>query len=157
MSRKKRALKRAVIDPDPVYGSVLVSKFVNRMMYCGLKTKSENIFYKALKELEAKSEEKGLDLFNEIVSKVVPQVEVVSRRIGGSNFQIPSEVKKERGISLSIRWIVKYARLRKEHGMVNKLTNEFFDILKGTAASYKKKMEVHKIADSNKAFSHLRR
>lgn len=156
MARKSRVLKRPEIQPDSVYGSVLVSRFINRMMLDGKKMIAEKVFYKSLQVIQEKTGEDGFKIFNEAVENVLPQVEVRSRRVGGANYQIPVEVREVRRYTLAIRWIVNLARKRKEQGMEQKLASEFLEASKGSGLAYKRKQEVHKMAEANKAFAHLR-
>ena len=155
MPRKGHVPKRTV-EPDPVYGSDLVTKFVNSMMWQGKKSTAEGIFYEALKRLETKGGDQPLKLFTKAVENAKPLLEVKSRRVGGANYQVPVEVNPDRRTSLAIRWIVGYARERGEKGMVDKLTNELLDAANGRGAAIKKKEDVHRMAEANKAFAHYR-
>ena len=155
MSRKKKAKIRSVV-PDALYSSELVMRFINRLMYDGKKSVAEKNFYAAIKVAEQKVDQKGLELFLEVVKKVSPEVEVKSRRIGGATYQVPIEVRSVRQRSLAIRWLVTYARQRNEKGIVSKLAGEFVDVLNGTGGSVKKKEDVFKVAEANKAFAHYK-
>ena len=155
MPRKGHIAKREVA-PDPVYGSTLVTKFVNSMMYDGKKSTAEGLFYTAMKQLEQKGGDEALKLFKKAVENAKPLLEVKTRRVGGANYQVPVEVNPDRRTSLAIRWILTYARSRAEKGMVDKLTNELLDAANGKGATIKKKEDVHRMAEANKAFAHYR-
>jgi small subunit ribosomal protein S7 len=155
MPRKGYIAKREVA-PDPVYGSTLVTKFVNSMMYGGKKSTAQGIFYTAMKQLEAKGGDEALKLFKKAVENAKPVLEVKSRRVGGANYQVPIEVNADRRTSLAIRWLVSYSRTRGEKGMLDKLTNELLDAANGKGAAIKKKEDVHRMAEANKAFAHYR-
>jgi len=142
---------------DPVYGSDLVTKFVNSLMYQGKKSTAEGIFYKALTNLEQKGGgTDALTMFKKAVENAKPLLEVKSRRVGGANYQVPVEVNADRRTSLAIRWLITYSRGRAEKGMVDKLTNELLDAANGKGAAIKKKEDVHRMAEANKAFAHYR-
>ena len=155
MPRKGHIPKREPM-PDPVYSSTLVNKFVNSMMWDGKKSTAQSIFYQALKNLEQKGGDEALKLFKKAVENVKPLLEVKTRRVGGANYQVPVEVNPDRRTSLAIRWILTYARGRAEKGMVDKLTNELLDAANGKGAAMKKKEDVHRMAEANKAFAHYR-
>jgi small subunit ribosomal protein S7 len=155
MPRKGHIAKREVA-PDPVYGSTLVTKFVNSMMYGGKKSTAQNIFYSAMQQLEQKGGDEALKLFKKAVENAKPVLEVKSRRVGGANYQVPVEVNADRRTSLAIRWLVSYSRTRGEKGMLDKLTNELLDAANGKGAAIKKKEDVHRMAEANKAFAHYR-
>ena len=155
MSRRKKADKR-VINPDPKYASILVSKFMNYLMVDGKRTVASGIMYDALDTVKEKTKKDELEQFVEIVDKVKPSLEVRSRRVGGATYQVPTEVRPARRESLAIRWIIEAARKRGEKTMAERLSGEFMDILAGNGASLKKKSDVHKMAEANKAFSHFR-
>jgi small subunit ribosomal protein S7 len=155
MPRKGHVFKRAT-EMDPVYGSDLVTKFVNSLMYQGKKSTAEGIFYKALTQLEQKGGDQALKLFTKAVENAKPLLEVKSRRVGGANYQVPVEVNADRRTSLAIRWLITYSRGRAEKGMVDKLTNELLDAANGKGAAIKKKEDVHRMAEANKAFAHYR-
>ena len=142
--------------PDPVYSSTLVNKFVNSMMWGGKKSTAQGIFYKSLVNLQEKGGDEALKLFKKAVENVKPLLEVKTRRVGGANYQVPVEVNPDRRTSLAIRWLLTYARGRAEKGMVDKLTNELLDAANGKGASIKKKEDVHRMAEANKAFAHYR-
>ncbi len=155
MPRKGHTPKRTV-EADPVYGSDLVTKFINSMMWQGKKSTAENIFYKSLTKLQEKGGDEPLKLFTKAVENAKPLLEVKTRRVGGANYQVPIEVAPDRRTSLAIRWIVSYARGRGEKGMIDKLTNELLDAANGKGAAIKKKEDVHRMAEANKAFAHYR-
>jgi len=155
MPRKGHVAKREVA-PDPVYGSTLVTKFVNSMMWGGKKSTAQSIFYTSMKNLEQKGGDEALKLFKKAVENCKPLLEVKSRRVGGANYQVPIEVNPERRTSLAIRWIVTYGRARGEKGMVEKLSAELLDAANGRGAAMKKKEDVHRMAEANKAFAHYR-
>jgi small subunit ribosomal protein S7 len=155
MPRKGHVAKRAV-TPDPVYGSDLVTKFVNSMMWQGKKSTAQNIFYEALINLQQKGGDEPLKLFKKAVENCKPLLEVKTRRVGGANYQVPVEVNADRRTSLAIRWLITYARGRGEKGMVDKLTNELLDAANSRGAAIKKKEDVHRMAEANKAFAHYR-
>ena len=156
--RKSRAKKRILL-PDPRFGDKLVTRFVNTMMVSGKKNRAFTIFYDAMDIVEKNSsdqEESALDVWKKALSNVMPQVEVRSRRIGGATFQIPMQIRPERKISMAMSWMIKYARARNEKSMAQKLAQEILAAFKEEGASIKKKTEVHKMAEANKAFSHFR-
>ena len=155
MPRKGHTPKRTV-EADPVYGSDLVTKFINSMMWQGKKSTAEGIFYKALTKLQEKGGDEALKLFKKAVENAKPLLEVKTRRVGGANYQVPIEVGPDRRTSLAIRWIVTYSRGRGEKGMIDKLTNELLDAANGKGAAIKKKEDVHRMAGANKAFAHYR-
>ena len=155
MPRKGHIAKREVAA-DPIYQSTLVTKFVNSMMWGGKKSTAQAIFYEAMTNLEQKGGDEALKLFKKAVENVKPMLEVKSRRVGGANYQVPIEVNPERRTSLAIRWLVSYGRSRGEKGMVDKLTAELLDAANGRGAAMKKKEDVHRMAEANKAFAHYR-
>ncbi|GAA7265856.1 30S ribosomal protein S7 [Helicobacter pylori] len=141
---------------DPVYGNKVVTKFINKMMYDGRKSVAEKIIYKAFNKIEEKSGEKGIEVFEKALERVRPLVEVRSRRVGGATYQVPVEVRASRQQSLSIRWILEATRKRNERMMVDRLANELMDAASDKGAAFKKKEDVHKMAEANKAFAHYR-
>ena len=155
MPRKGHIAKREVA-PDPIYGSTLVTKFVNSMMWGGKKSTAQKIFYESMTNLEQKGGDEALKLFKKAVENVKPLLEVKRRRVGGANYQVPIEVNPERRTSLAIRWLVSFGRSRGEKGMVDKLTAELLDAANGRGAAMKKKEDVHRMAEANKAFAHYR-
>jgi small subunit ribosomal protein S7 len=155
MPRKGHIAKRETLA-DPVYNSTLVTKFVNSMMYQGKKSTAQTIFYQSMKNLEQKGGDEALKLFKKAVENCKPLLEVKTRRVGGANYQVPVEVNPDRRTSLAIRWLVSYGRARGEKGMIDKLTNELLDAANGRGAAMKKKEDVHRMAEANKAFAHYR-
>jgi small subunit ribosomal protein S7 len=156
MPRKGHIAKREV-PADPVYGSTLVTKFVNSMMWGGKKSTAQGIFYQAMKNLEEKGGgEEAIKLFKKAVENCKPLLEVKTRRVGGANYQVPIEVNPDRRTSLAIRWLITYGRNRGEKGMTDKLSNELLDAANGRGAAMKKKEDVHRMAEANKAFAHYR-
>ncbi len=155
MPRKGHIAKRTV-EPDPVYGSDLVTKFVNSMMWSGKKSTAEKIVYESMSRLEKKGGDEALKLFKKAVENAKPLLEVKTRRVGGANYQVPVEVNADRRTSLAIRWLVTYSRGRGEKGMIDKLSNELLDAANGKGAAIKKKDDVHRMAEANKAFAHYR-
>lgn len=152
---RKKAAKHNTL-PDPKFGEVQVTRFVNNLMYDGKKSKSFDIFYGALDLVSEKSGEDGLEIFRKALANVTPQVEVRSRRVGGANFQIPQPVRENRKESLAMKWLIGYSRKRNERSMEQRLANEIMAAAKEEGAAFKKKEEVHKMAEANKAFSHFR-
>ena len=155
MPRKGHTPKREVAA-DPVYNSTLVTKFVNSMMWDGKKSTAQNIFYKAMQNLEKRGGDEALKLFKKAVENAKPVLEVKTRRVGGANYQVPVEVNADRRTSLAIRWLVTYGRARGEKSMVEKLSNELLDAANGKGSAIKKKEDVHRMAEANKAFAHYR-
>jgi len=153
--RRRRAPKRLVM-PDPVYRSEIVTKFINKVMLDGKKTTAERIVYGAIEKLDAKGEDKGIDVFFKAIENVKPLLEVRSRRVGGATYQVPVEVRPERQQTLSIRWIVDAARNRNERTMVERLSNELWDAANERGAAFKKREDTHRMAEANKAFAHYR-
>jgi small subunit ribosomal protein S7 len=155
MPRKGHIAKREVL-PDPIYNSTLVTKFINSMMWDGKKSTAQGIFYGALESLGQRGGDEALKLFKKAVENAKPLLEVKTRRVGGANYQVPIEVNPERRTSLALRWIISYARGRGEKGMQEKLTNELLDAANSRGAAIKKKEDVHRMAEANKAFAHYR-
>ena len=156
MSRRRRANKREIL-PDPKFGDLVISKFMNNVMRDGKKSAAEHIVYGALDRLQQRS--RGADpvaLFHDALSNVRPQVEVRSRRVGGATYQVPVEVRAERAQALSIRWLITAARKRSETTMVDRLSNELLDAANQRGAAVKKREDTHRMAEANKAFSHYR-
>ncbi len=153
--RGKKAPKRKV-TPDLKYNSTLVTRFVNNLMWDGKKALAFRIFYDALNIIGEKTDKEPLEVFHAALQNVMPVVEVRSRRIGGATFQIPTEVRPERRVSLSIKWIIRYARERNERTMAEKLAAEILAASRGEGAAVKKKEDTHKMAEANKAFAHFR-
>jgi small subunit ribosomal protein S7 len=155
MSRKHRAPVREVL-PDPMHNDIVVTKFINGIMLSGKKSVAEKIFYGALKIVEEKAQEEGIKVFKKAMSNVKPSVEVKSRRIGGATYQVPIEVRTGRRQSLAIRWIRDNAKSRNGKDMVTKLADELLDAANGRGGAIKKKEDVYKMAEANKAFAHLK-
>jgi small subunit ribosomal protein S7 len=155
MPRKGHIAKREVL-PDPIYNSTLVTKFINSMMWDGKKSTAQGIFYGALDSLGQRGGDEPLKLFKKAVENAKPLLEVKTRRVGGANYQVPVEVNQDRRTSLALRWIITYARGRGEKGMQEKLTNELLDAANNRGAAIKKKEDVHRMAEANKAFAHYR-
>lgn len=155
MPRKGHVAKREVL-PDPVYNSKLISKLINNIMLDGKKGIAQNILYDAFKAIETKTDRPAMEVFDQAINNIMPVLELKVRRIGGANYQVPVEVSAERRVTLGLRWLVNYARLRNENTMVDRLANEIIDASNGTGAAVKKKEDTHKMADANKAFAHFR-
>ena len=155
MSRKRKAPVRKVY-PDPKFHSEVVSKFINSIMYDGKRSTAEKILYDALDRIKSKNNEDPLKIFNTAISNVKPNLECRSRRVGGATYQVPQEVKSNRGQALAIRWIVKAARGRKERSMIEKLSSELLDAANNRGSAIKKREDTHKMAEANKAFAHFR-
>jgi len=153
--RKAKPKKRYVL-PDPKFKDVLVTKFVNNLMYDGKKSTAFTIFYYALDKVEERTKENGLETWKKALNNVMPSVEVKSRRVGGANFQVPTEVRAERKVSLGMKWLIGYARKRGDKTMMDRLANEIIAASKGEGAAVKKKDDTHRMAEANKAFSHFR-
>ncbi len=153
--RKSRAKKRYVL-PDPKFGSELLSRFVNNLMLDGKKNLAYQIVYDAIDIIENKTNENGLEVFERAVDNVMPMVEVRSRRVGGATFQVPSEVRPSRRVSVGIKWLVMYTRRRNEKSMKDKLAAELIAASRGEGAAVKKREDTHRMAEANKAFSHFR-
>ena len=153
--RKRRAVKRDVL-PDPIYNSKVVTKLINRIMLDGKRGKAQTILYDAFDIIKEKTGENPLDVFNKALENIKPLLEVKSRRVGGSNYQVPTEVKADRSQALGLRWLVNYARLRGGKGMAENLANEIIDAANGTGAAVKKREDTHRMAEANKAFAHYR-
>src|SRR5574344_22578 len=155
MPRKGSVSKRDVL-PDPIYNSKLVTRLINKIMIDGKRGTAQTILYNAFKKIEAKTEKPAMDVFATAINNVMPEVELKVRRIGAANYQVPIEVSDERKVTLGLRWLVNYSRLRYEMTMEDKLANEIIDAANGTGASVKKREDVHKMAEANKAYAHFR-
>ena len=153
--RKRRAVKRDVL-PDPIYKSKVVTKLINTIMLDGKKGIAQNILYEAFDMVKEKTGEDPLTVFEKALENVKPTLEVKSRRVGGSNYQVPVEVSPSRSQALGLRWLVKYSRARGGKGMAVNLASEIIDASNGTGAAYKKKEDTHRMAEANKAFAHYR-
>lgn len=155
MPRKGPVRKRPII-PDPVFNSIMAQRFINRLTLDGKKSTAEGIFYGALDIMEKKANQPGLELFERAVRNVMPVIEVRPRRVGGSTYQVPVEVRADRKVSLALRWLVNNSRKRSGRTMRERLAAELLDAANNTGASIKKKEDGHKMADANKAFAHYR-
>ncbi len=155
MPRRREVPKREIL-PDPKFGSVELSKFMNVVMESGKKAVAERIIYGALEQIETKTQKDPLELFNTAINNAKPMVEVKSRRVGGANYQVPVEVRPVRRLALSMRWIKDAARKRSEKSMAQRLANELMEAAEGRGGAMKKRDEVHRMAEANKAFSHFR-
>ena len=153
--RKRRAIKRDVL-PDPIYNSKLITKLVNQIMNDGKRGTAERIFNEAFAIIEKNTGEKAIDVFEKALENIKPILEVKSRRVGGSTYQVPVEVAADRSQTLALRWLVNYAKNRSGNGMANNLANEIMDAAKGVGGAVKKREDVHKMAEANKAFAHYR-
>ena len=153
--RRRRAPAREILG-DPIYNNKVVTKFINKMMLNGKKSVSEKIIYAAFDKIEEKSGEKGIEVFEKALERVKPLVEVRSRRVGGATYQVPVEVRSARQQSLSIRWLLEATRKRNERTMVDRLASELMDAANDRGAAFKKKEDVRKMAEANKAFAHYR-
>ncbi len=153
---RKRVVEKREVAPDPQYKSVLVSKFVNSLMKDGKKSVAQSILYRAFNIIRDKTKEDPLEIFQKAIENVKPLVEVKSRRVGGSTYQVPTEVRPSRSQALSIRWIISFGRGRGEKTMAAKLAGELIDAANGRGASIKKREDTHRMAEANKAFAHYR-
>ena len=155
MSRRSKPAKR-IPAPDPMYNSVDIAKFINRLMKRGKKSITQKIFYSSMEKIQEKTKEEPTEVFKKALTNVTPLIEVKARRIGGSTYQVPVEVKPERGQALGSCWLIESARKRSGKSMVEKLTSEILDASNGSGASVKKREDTHKMAEANKAFAHYR-
>ena len=153
--RKRRAIKRDVL-PDPIYNSKVVTKLVNQIMQDGKRGTAQKILYDAFKIVEAETGKPAMDVFNEALENIKPALEVKSRRVGGSNYQVPMEVDDERAQALALRWLINYAKLRNGKGMAINLANEIKDAANGVGGACKKREDTHRMAEANKAFAHFK-
>ncbi|HRO45671.1 30S ribosomal protein S7 [Agriterribacter sp.] len=153
---RKAQAKKLPLAPDPKFNDKLVTRFVNNLMWGGKKSTAYDIFYDAIDRVSKVSGENGYEIWKRALNNVTPGVEVRSRRIGGATFQIPAEVRPDRKISLSIKWLIRYSRDRNGKTMADKLANEIIAASKGEGAAFKKKEDTHRMADANKAFAHFR-
>ena len=155
MPRKAHIVRREIL-PDPIYASTLVTKFVNQMMWDGKKSVAQGLFYRAMKIVAEKSNDDALKIFKKAIENIKPALEVKSRRVGGSTYQVPTEVNSVRRASLSIRWLIGYSRSRGEKSMDEKLAGEILDAANNRGSAIKKKEDTHRMAEANKAFAHYR-
>jgi len=155
MARRRRPEKREIL-PDPRFGDLILSKFMNLVMYEGKKSVAESIVYNALDSVEAKTRREPLGVFHDALTNVKPGIEVRSRRVGGATYQVPVEVRPERSQALAIRWLISAARNRSEHTMAARLSGELIDAANNRGTAVKKREDTHKMAEANRAFSHYR-
>jgi len=155
MSRRKKNIKKEILE-DPKYMNIIVSKFINILMLHGKKTIAEKILYSTLEKISTQKKQVPIKIFQDVLNNVKPKVEVKSRRIGGATYQVPNEVKADRAQALAIRWLVEAARKRSGKSMQDKLYQEFLDAFNNKGGAVKKREDVHKMADANKAFAHYR-
>ena len=153
---RRRVPKKHLILPDPRFGSVLVTSFVNNLMLDGKKSVAFDIFYKAMDKVQERTDENGLEVFQRALDNVTPAVEVRSRRVGGATFQIPQPIRDSRKQSLAMKWLIGFARKRNEKSMADRLAAEVMAAAKEEGATFKKKEDTHRMAEANKAFSHFR-
>ena len=153
--RRRKAPVRPVM-PDPVYGSKILTKFINKVMLDGKKSTAEKIIYSAMDIISSRSEKTGIDTFNEAIENIKPIIEVKSRRVGGATYQVPVEVRPVRQQSLAIRWLIDAARKRNERTMAERLANEFSEAATDKGSAFKKKEDTYRMAEANKAFAHYR-
>ena len=153
---RKTTPKKKIILPDPKYNDVLVTKFINNIMLEGKKSTAHEIFYDAIDEVSAKTKENGLEVWKKALANVTPSVEVRSRRVGGATFQIPSEIRPERKQSIGMKSLISYARKRNEKSMAHKLAAEIMAAYTEDGAAFKRKEDIHRMAEANKAFSHFK-
>src|SRR5687767_13276013 len=153
---RKAQAKKLPLSPDPRYNDKMVTRFVNNLMCQGKKSGAYNIFYCAIERINKQTGEDGYEIWKKALANITPSVEVRSRRIGGATFQIPSEVRPDRKISLSMKWLIRYSRERSGRSMSDKLANEIVAASKGEGAAFKKKEDTHRMAEANKAFAHFR-
>ncbi|MBR0294724.1 MAG: 30S ribosomal protein S7 [Bacilli bacterium] len=155
MPRKGSAPKRDVL-PDPIYNSKLVTRLINKIMLDGKRGTAQKILYTAFEKIEKKTGKPAMDVFATAIQNIMPEVELKVRRIGAANYQVPTEVSQDRKVTLGLRWLVNYSRLRNEKTMEDRLANEIIDAANGVGASIKKKEDTHKMAEANKAYAHYR-
>lgn len=153
--RKRRAVKRDLL-PDPIYNSKVVNKLINNIMYDGKKGKAQNILYDAFEIIKEKTSKDPMDVFKKALENIEPALEVRTRRIGGANYQVPVEVNEDRAQALGLRWLIQYSRSRAGKGMAEKIANEIIDASEGNGGAVKKRDDVHRMAEANKAFAHYR-
>src|SRR4051812_6027958 len=153
---RKSKPKKRILTPDPKFNDTLVTRFVNNLMWSGKKSTAFHIFYEALDKVEAKLQERGVDVWKKALNNIMPSVEVKARRVGGSTFQIPTEVPADRKIAVGMKWMIDYSRKRSEKSMADKLAGEIMAASKNEGAAVKKREDTHKMAEANKAFSHFK-
>jgi small subunit ribosomal protein S7 len=155
MPRKGNIAKRDVL-PDPIYNSKLVTRLINNIMLDGKRGTAQTILYNAFKKVEEKTQKPAMDVFATAINNIMPEVELKVRRIGSANYQVPTEVSPERKVTLGLRWLVNYSRLRSEKTMIDRLAGEILDAANGTGASVKKREDTHRMAEANKAYAHYK-
>ena len=155
MPRKGSVAKRDVL-PDPIYNSKLVTRLINNIMLDGKRGTAQTILYNAFKKVEEKTQKPAMDVFATAINNIMPEVELKVRRIGSANYQVPTEVSPERKVTLGLRWLVNYSRLRNEKTMIDRLAGEILDAANGTGASVKKREDTHRMAEANKAYAHYK-
>jgi small subunit ribosomal protein S7 len=155
MSRRHAAQKREIL-PDPKYGDMVLSKFMNVLMISGKKSAAERIVYGALETIQKKTSQEPVKFFHDALDNIKPSIEVRSRRVGGATYQVPTEVRSERRLALALRWLITAARARKEKEMKDRIANELMDAANGRGGAVTKRENTHKMAEANKAFSHFR-
>ena len=155
MPRKGYISKRDVLA-DPIYNSKLVTRLINKLMLDGKKGTAQGILYEAFKIIENKTQKPAMDVFATAINNIMPEVELKAKRIGAANYQVPTEVSPERKVTLGLRWLVNYSRLRKEKTMQDRLANEIIDAANGTGAAVKKREDTHRMAEANKAYAHYK-
>lgn len=153
---RRATIKKRIPRPDPIYGSVIISKFINNLMLKGKKTLAERIFYNSIDRAGEKLGKPGNEVFDQALKNVTPLIEVKPRRVGGATYQVPVEVSVERGTALAMRWLITFARKRPGKSMIDQLSAELLDAYNNTGASVKKKEDTHKMAEANRAFAHYR-
>src|SRR5574344_3091781 len=156
MPRKNGSVTKRDVLPDPIYNSKLVTRLIDKIMYDGKKGTAQKILYGAFKNIEQKTGKKAMDVFEVALGNIMPEVELKARRVGASNYQVPVEVSPERKVTLGLRWLVTFARLRNEKNMKDKLAGEIIDAANGTGGAVKRKEDMHKTAEANKAYAHYR-
>ena len=155
MSRKKTQPKKNVV-PDPKFNSTIIPKLINNIMYDGKRGIAEKIVYDAIEKIKTKTKDEPINIFNEAINNIKPTVEVRSRRVGGATYQVPMEVRQERGTAMALRWLVTFSRARNGKSMSQKLAGELMDAANETGSAVKKREDTHKMAEANKAFAHYR-
>ncbi|MCU0421913.1 MAG: 30S ribosomal protein S7 [Bacteroidia bacterium] len=153
---RKTKPKKRILLPDPKFNDILVTRFVNNLMWEGKKSVAYSVFYNALDKVESKTQERGIDVWKKALNNIMPSVEVKARRVGGATFQIPMEVPADRKIAVGMKWMIDYSRKRNEKSMADKLANEIIAASKGEGAAVKKREDTHRMAEANKAFSHFK-
>lgn len=156
MPRKKGSVEKRDVLPDPIYNSKLVTRLINRIMLDGKKGTAQEILYGAFKKVEAKTQKPALEVFEIALGNIMPDMELKARRVGAANYQVPVEVSPERKVTLGLRWLVTYARLRNEKTMTDKLAGEIIDAANGTGGAVKRRDDMHKTAAANQAYAHYR-